>query len=113
MDMNWGNTSISALKIDGKQIFSTDQLEEAGQNRRSSFNYFKDLSTPVEIQVIIENNTAPPTLRFSFLGSELPTHLLSNFEEREAHMMPKPYWFSGTSIWQTEVNLDGLVAANH
>lgn len=112
MEINWGKSSISALQIDGKQIFSNSQLEETVTNR-NNFNYFKDLSTPTEIQISIEKDTALPVFRFSFLRDGLPTHLLSNYEKREAHMMPKPYWFSGTSIWQKEVNLDTLIVANN
>lgn len=113
VDINWEASSITVLKIDGKQVFSESKLKEAGLNTMDNINYFKDFSAPTEIQVIINNNTTLPTLRFSFLADELPTHLLSNYKERAAHMMPKPYWFSGASIWQKEVNLDMLIAKNN
>lgn len=99
---------VVKFKLDGRQMINNSPPTSKTMQSLSNINYFKDLSTPTEIEITISKNIENPTLVFTFMTMGLPTNLISNYEERQKNMMPKPYWLSNTSIWQSSVNLDSL-----
>lgn len=107
MGIHWERNLVLGLELDGKQIFNSRNKSRS----LDSIHYFKKLSSPTEIQLTVDRSAKAPALSFTFISKGLPTHLISNYAEREENMMPKPNWFSSTSLQQTSVNLDSLERA--
>jgi hypothetical protein len=109
MRINWDERlPIAEVNLDSKQIFSIRQSRNSISEAPNNISYFKDLSAPTEISLAFNKNVKEPILSFTFISQDLPTHLISNYEQRSADMMPKRLWFSNASFWKTEVNLDSL-----
>lgn len=107
MGIHWERDLVGELELDGKQIFNRDNPLSL-----DGINYFKDLSSPTEVHVAIDRSVEAPALSFTFISQNLPINLISNYEERNEDMMPKPHWFSNASLWQTTVHLDTLAQAS-
>jgi hypothetical protein len=105
MRIDWSPSFKARVSLHGKEILNTLSLETHSGPGLYNY-YFQDLSKPVNFDFILNKNNTDTDITFTFMKMGIPTNLISDYQERQSHMMPIPNRSSDITLWQKIVSLD-------